>query len=118
MNRKDFLSSIVPLASAATVFANDKKTGEPVVSKKIPPYLKRGDLIGITCPSGHISAEEIQSAINKMNEWGFKVCTDDTVGAMDFTLAGTDEQRADGLQKMLDNPEIKAIMLGRGGYGA
>ncbi|HET7116688.1 MAG TPA: LD-carboxypeptidase [Hanamia sp.] len=118
MNRKDFLSSIVPLACAATVFANDKKTEKHSASKKIPPYLKKGDLIGITCPSGHITAEEIQPAVNKMNEWGFKVCTDDTVGAIDFTFAGTDDERADGLQKMLDDPEIKAIMLGRGGYGA
>lgn len=118
MNRKDFLSSIVPLASVSTVFANDKKPGKLSDSKKIPPYLKKGDLIGITCPSGHISAEEIQSAVNKMNEWGFSICTDDTIGAMDFTLAGTDEHRAEGLQRMLDNPEIKAIMLGRGGYGA
>jgi muramoyltetrapeptide carboxypeptidase len=53
-----------------------------------------------------------------MTEWGFRVCTDNTVGAMDFTFAGTDEQRAEGFQQMLDNPEIKAIMLGRGGYGA
>jgi len=118
MNRKDFLSAVVPLATMATAFINDKNSEKKFASKKIPPYLKKGDLIGITCPSGHISAEETQSAINKMNEWGFKVCTDDTVGAVDFTFAGTDDERADGLQKMLDDPEIKAIMLGRGGYGA
>lgn len=118
MNRKTFLSTVVPLASMATAFTNDKNRGKKFASKKVPPYLKKGDLIGITCPSGHISAEETQSAINKMNEWGFKVCTDNTVGAQDFTFAGTDEERADGLQKMLDDPEIKAIMLGRGGYGA
>lgn len=118
MNRKDFLSSIAPLASVSTVFVNDKKPGKLSDSKIIPPYLIKGDLIGITCPSGQITAEEIQSAVKKMNEWGFTICTDDTVGAMDFTFAGTDEQRADGFQRMIDNPEIKAIMLGRGGYGA
>ncbi|MEO6838059.1 MAG: LD-carboxypeptidase [Ginsengibacter sp.] len=118
MNRKNFLSSIIPLASVSTVFANDNKPVKLPDSKKIPPYLKKGDLIGITCPSGHITVEEIQSAVNKMNEWGFTIRADDTVGAMDFTFAGTDEQRAEGLQRMLDNPEIKAIMLGRGGYGA
>jgi muramoyltetrapeptide carboxypeptidase len=118
MNRKDFLSTVIPLTSAATVFAKEKNPESNSVSKKIPPFLKKGDLIGITCPSGHISAEEIQAAVSKMNEWGFKVCTDDTVGARDFTFAGTDEMRAEGLQKMLDDREIKAIMLGRGGYGA
>jgi len=32
-------------------------------------------------------------------------------------LAGTDEQRADDFQKMIDNPTIKAIWCARGGYG-
>jgi len=32
-------------------------------------------------------------------------------------LAGTDEQRADDFQKMIDNPNIKAIWCARGGYG-
>ena len=118
MNRKDFLSSVIPLATVSTVFPKIISSKKTNLSKRIPPYLKKGDLIGITCPSDYISMEECQPAINKMSEWGFKVCTDNTVGAKDFTFAGTDEQRADGFQKMLDNPEIKAIMLGRGGYGA
>jgi muramoyltetrapeptide carboxypeptidase len=62
--------------------------------------------------------EECFAAINKMKEWGFEVITDNTVGAKDFTFAGTDEVRAAGFQKMIDDPRIKAIMLGRGGYGA
>lgn len=32
-------------------------------------------------------------------------------------LAGTDTERTEGLQKILDNPEIKAILIARGGYG-
>ena len=117
MNRKDFLSAVIPLATVSTVFPKSISSKKTSLSKKIPPYLKKGDLIGITCPSDHISMEECLPAINKMSEWGFKVCTDNTVGAKDFTFAGTDELRADGFQKMLDDPEIKAIMPGRGGYG-
>lgn len=115
MNRKDFLSSVVPLITVTTAFKNNKTT--PGL-KKIPPYLKKGDLIAITCPSGFISLEECQPAINKMLEWGFNIRVGNTVGAKDFTFAGTDEQRAKDLQKMIDDPLVKAIMLGRGGYGA
>jgi len=118
MNRKDFLSAIVPLATVATAFTNDKPIEKPDLFKKIPPYLKKGDLIGITCPSGYISLEECQPAINKMLEWGFNIRVGNTVGAKDFTFAGTDDERAKDLQKMLDDPLIKTIMLGRGGYGA
>lgn len=118
MNRKDFLASIVPLATVATAFNPHPIGKDPELSKKIPPYLKKGDLISISCPSGYISLEECQPAINKMNEWGFKIRLGMTVGASDFTFAGTDEERTKDLQQMLDDNTIQAIMLGRGGYGA
>ena len=96
-----------------------KNFDEPEAGKiKIPPYLKPGDAIGITCPSGYISPEDIMPAVNKMKEWGFEIRIGDTVGARDFTFAGTDEQRARDFQNMIDDPSIQAVMLGRGGYGA
>ena len=118
MNRKDFLSAVVPLAAAATAFTNQKPFTKSSHLKKIPPYLKKGDTIGICCPSGYISLEECQSAINKMQGWGFNIRVGMTVGLKDFTFAGSDEARAKDLQHMMDDRSIKAIMLGRGGYGA
>ena len=118
MNRKSFLSSVVPLAAIASSFTHLKNDPDAAPSIKIPPYLKKGDVIGITCPSGHINLDEIQPALNKMLEWGFQIRIGNTVGATDFTFAGTDAERRDDLQLMLDSPEVKAIMLGRGGYGA
>lgn len=116
MNRKDFLSSVIPLTAVATAVAGKKD--EPEHSKKIPPYLKPGDVIGITCPSGYISLEDVQPAVNKMKEWGFEIKIGSTVGAKDFSFAGTDDERAKDFQNMIDDPSINAIMLGRGGYGA
>jgi muramoyltetrapeptide carboxypeptidase len=124
MNRKDFLSSVIPLTASFSVMANgqpgsDKTFTEPVEENiKIPFYLKPGDTIGITCPSGYMSAEDIVPAVNKMKEWGFEILVGDTVGAKDFTFAGSDEQRAKDFQNMIDDSSVKAIMLGRGGYGA
>ena len=117
MNRKDFLSSVAPLITIATGFAETKNINEDS-SKKCPPYLKKGDTIGITCPSGFISLEDVQPAVNKMKEWGFEIKIGRTVGAKDFSFAGTDEERIKDLQKMIDDDSINAIMLGRGGYGA
>lgn len=118
MNRKNFLSTVIPLATVGSVISGTQAFTEPDLAAKIPPYLKKGDLIGITCPSGYISLEEVQSAVNKMEEWGFEIRLGDTVGARDFTFAGTDEQRITDFQKMIDDDAVKAIMLGRGGYGA
>jgi muramoyltetrapeptide carboxypeptidase len=117
MNRKDFLSAVIPLTTVATAFTNNKHSEKKPLTK-IPPYLKKGDTIGINCPSGYISMEECQPAINKMKEWGFNIRIGMTVGLKDFTFAGTDEERAKDLQQMIDDPSINAIMLGRGGYGA
>jgi muramoyltetrapeptide carboxypeptidase len=62
--------------------------------------------------------QEIQSAMQQMESWGFKVRIGDTVGKKDFTFGGTDEERAKDFQQMLDDNSIKAIMCARGGYGA
>ncbi len=118
MNRKDFLSTVVPLAAVTTAFVQPAKESKNRISANTPAYLKNGDTIGICCPSGFITASECQSAITKMQDWRFKIKIGNTVGAQDHTLAGTDQERLTDFQRMIDDPEVKAIMLGRGGYGA
>ena len=118
MNRKHFLSTIIPIAAVSTAFTGNEPNADLDFKQNIPPYLKKGDLVGIACPSGFISIEECAPAMNKMIEWGFNIRLGTTVGARDFTFAGTDEERAKDFQQMIDDPLVKAIMLGRGGYGA
>ena len=118
MNRKHFLSSIIPLGAVLTATGSTKIIDEPDIPSKIPPYLKKGDAIGITCPAGFITVDDIQPAIIKIQEWGFDIKVGNTVGKKDFTFGGTDEERLQDLQQMLDDKNIKAIMCARGGYGA
>jgi len=117
MNRKHFLSSIIPLSAVLTATGSTALIDEPDMPFKIPPYLKKGDTIGITCPAGYITLQEIQPAITKMQEWGYAIKIGDTVGKRDFTFGGTDEERLKDFQQMLDDKTIKAIMCARGGYG-
>lgn len=85
---------------------------------KIPAYLKKGDLIGITCPAGYMAAEKAQTCIDTLQEWGYQVMVGKTLGSSsDNYFSGTDEERADELQAMLDDDSVKAILFGRGGYG-
>lgn len=85
---------------------------------KTPPYLKKGNCIGITCPAGYMAAEKAQTCINTLQSWGFEVMVGKTLGSKSKTyFSGTDEQRRDEMQAMLDDENIHAILCGRGGYG-
>lgn len=118
MNRKNFISTALPLIAAAAAGKAAAVADDPEAIVKIPVYLKKGDVIGITCPAGFISMEDVMPAVNKLQEWGFAVKMGNTVGKKDFTFGGTDEERLNDFQQMLDDREVKAIMCARGGYGA
>lgn len=118
MNRKKFIAALLPLATTATVMAMAKQDiFEEINLKNIPPYLKKGDQIGICSPAGFITLEDIQPAIVKIKEWGFEIKIGNSIGKRDFTLGGTDEERKNDFQQMLDDKNIKAILCARGGYG-
>lgn len=85
---------------------------------KIPPYLRKGDTIGITCPAGYMAAEKAQTCIDTLQQWGYHVMVGKTLGsASENYFSGSDEERLNELQAMLDDASINAILFGRGGYG-
>ncbi len=116
MNRKHFISSLITTGATLSSFKDHSLPAE--LALNIPPSLKSGDIIGITSPAGYITLEELQPAILQMEKWGFKVKIGNTIGKRDFSFGGTDLERANDLQQMLDDPSVKAIMCARGGYGS
>jgi muramoyltetrapeptide carboxypeptidase len=85
---------------------------------RIPPYLRKGDTIGIVAPSGYMDIERMQKCIETLDSWGYTVQLGKTTHSNSASyFSGTDEERLQDLQEMLDNPDIKAILCARGGYG-
>jgi muramoyltetrapeptide carboxypeptidase len=85
---------------------------------KFPPYLKKGDTIGIVAPAGFMPVEKMQACIETFDHWGYTVELGSSTHSQSETyFSGTDEERLNDLQQMLDNKNIKAIMCARGGYG-
>jgi muramoyltetrapeptide carboxypeptidase len=85
---------------------------------KTPPYLQKGDTIGIVCPAGAMPVEKISECIRVLNEdWGFTTKVGKTVGNQFNYFSGTDEERLADFQQMLDDDEVKAVLCARGGYG-
>ena len=82
-----------------------------------PPALISGDKVAIVSTARKMLGEEIAPAIEVIQEWGLEVLLGEHLFSEDHQFAGTDEQRTADLQWALDNPEIKAIICARGGYG-
>jgi len=83
---------------------------------KQAPYLKKGDKIAVVCPAKMLRTP-IDAGLDILRSWGLEVLVGATVKASYHQFAGTDPQRTADLQRYLDDPEIKAIIAGRGGYG-
>jgi muramoyltetrapeptide carboxypeptidase len=97
-------------ANAASSGLPDFRTSE------LPPYLKAGDKIAITCPAKKLP-NPMTDAIKLLQSWGLEVVLGDTVNASYHQFAGDDAFRAKDLQRFIDNDSIKAIIAARGGYG-
>lgn len=83
---------------------------------KQPPYLKKGDKIALVCPAKKLP-KRIDHAIALLESWGLEVIIGESVYASHHQFAGTDALRTKDIQRFLDDPSIKAIISGRGGYG-
>src|ERR1044071_2834113 len=83
----------------------------------IPPYLKKGDTIGLICPAGYMPSDKVKTCIETLTQWGYKVKTGKTIGNQFHYFSGTDEERLNDLQAMIDDDDIQAVLCARGGYG-
>jgi muramoyltetrapeptide carboxypeptidase len=89
---------------------------KPEIETIIPPYLKKGDKVAITCPAKKLPTP-MTDGIRLLESWGLEVVLGETVSASFHQFAGDDDLRADDLQRFIDNDSIKAIFAARGGYG-
>src|SRR5690554_1085197 len=84
---------------------------------KIPPYLKKGDTVALVCTARKFTPEEAQPAVELLKSWGLNVRLGKTIGLDNFQLGGSDAERVEDFQMMLNDDSVKAIWCARGGYG-
>jgi muramoyltetrapeptide carboxypeptidase len=82
-----------------------------------PPFLQKNDKIGIVAPAGMISQKKVTHAIKVFNGWGLDVVTGRNIFKRKNTFAGSDKQRKDDFQDIIDRQDIRAVICARGGYG-
>ncbi|MFN4298669.1 MAG: LD-carboxypeptidase [Thermaurantimonas sp.] len=82
-----------------------------------PPLLCSGDTIYITAPARALPIDEVQHAIRSIEKFGFKAVVGSTIGTSFHQWSSADWARAADVQTALNNPEVKALFMARGGYG-
>ena len=82
-----------------------------------PPPLKSGDGVGVVAPAGVVDIDQFRAGIAVIENLGFNPIVADEVYLKNGYLAGSDQQRADSINAAIRNPDLKAIICARGGYG-
>ncbi|MEA5509816.1 LD-carboxypeptidase [Crocosphaera sp. UHCC 0190] len=86
---------------------------------KKPPFLQPGDTIQVIAPSGALKEfTALEKGLEIWRSQGYQVELGNQWNAHYGYLGGTDQQRRDALLQAWKNPEVKAIICTRGGYGS
>lgn len=83
-----------------------------------PNRLQKGDTIGIISPSGPYREGQLEKALPFLKKLGLNYKIGENCHKRWGYLAGSDEERLADLHAMFADPDIKAIICARGGYGA
>lgn len=109
--KRIFLVAIFFIALTTCVIAQNREMMRP-------ESLRPGDKIAIISPAGKCPASFVSSAEQVLREWGYVPVVGKYALEVNGSFAGTIEQRKHDLEAALLDPEIKAILCTRGGYGS
>lgn len=83
----------------------------------IPPYLKPGSTIAVVGSARTADASQVEASKKLLEAQGFKIVLAPNISSAMHRFAGTDTERLQAFQELLDDEHIDAIWLARGGYG-
>jgi len=84
-----------------------------------PPRLRPGDTIGVAALSGPVDPELLRKGCSHLEKMGFAVRPGFNLDLREplLGLAGSDSERAAAYLDLVQDPDVKAIVFARGGYG-
>lgn len=116
------LLSVLFLTSTLTSCNQQNNPSSPdegiALSCSAPSYLKSGDKVALISPSYSTSMENVEKTADVLRGWGLEPVIGKNVGEVyENKYAGTVEQRVSDIRWALSDPQIKAVICNRGGYG-
>lgn len=85
---------------------------------KPAPLLPVGARIAVVAPSGIFQPDRLAAGMALVSSWGYRLVEAPNLHATHRYTAGTVEQRLADLRWAFADPDIDAVWLARGGYGA
>ncbi|MBL7070064.1 MAG: LD-carboxypeptidase [Candidatus Omnitrophica bacterium] len=85
---------------------------------KKPRRLKRGDTIGIVAPAWTFDRSNFIKGLKKLSDLGFKIKYDPSIFHEYWSMAGHDRERAEQINRMFADRQVKAIFCAKAGYGS
>lgn len=82
-----------------------------------PRPLKQGDSVAIVSPASKIDAKLVDGACATLEAWGFRPVVGSCCKGECGSFSGTVGQRLGDLRAALENPDVRAVLCSRGGYG-
>lgn len=90
-----------------------------MIRSQKPKALRPGDVIGLAAPASPPATEDhLARGIHYLERLGYRVELGAHVYHRRGYLAGSDDLRADDLNRLFSNRKVKAIFTVRGGYGS
>ncbi len=87
------------------------------LSLLLPRPLAPGSTVGVCAPAGPVDGKALAAGIRWLEDAGYVVRCGRHLRARYGYLAGTDEERLADLLELWRAPEVRGIVLARGGYG-
>lgn len=88
------------------------------MSRRLPAALGPGARIAVVSPASPFARDEFDAGVAELRRLGFEPVFDDTVFARDGYLAGRAALRAAAFERYWSDPDVRALIAVRGGFGS
>ncbi|MEE8523912.1 MAG: LD-carboxypeptidase [Thermoanaerobaculia bacterium] len=84
---------------------------------RLPPPLRPGDRVGVAALSGPVDADRLAAGVDALASLGYRPVEAANLRSRTGLFAGGDDERLDAFHQLAADPEVRAIVFARGGWG-